>query len=400
MADVIMNDQEFIPVPADLSLDAPDIVETGKMYFTEFYPYADTFTSNKQIEVKITSDTSYLYQNRTGYAFNIEASASCILSSLGLASITERVDEVLGGTHADSLEHANLVSQSDLSTDTADQQVVYKDLFAFRLSSETEGSTLTTTPISVYVPFRSQTNGLTAPIPLPFCKGGLVHRITLPPDNVVINGTATYKITNFRIVACMVAPSPQIFAQHKSIIDNGGSLTLAGECSKVVRFSLGSVSSPRISVNIPAFNSLNSVHIVGKTAHANSKDFFYEGNLSNVKSWGLRVGSEKFPQGFNIGVCPTTSTSSKMNQAMALSVLSNKSKKVNVKYYDPLQKRSALVYGFKSHPTSLFTGCVVENGVVDFDFELTTAASTDEFYAILNYDTLWSVEKSMVSIKI
>lgn len=421
MANQISNLDEMIPVPSDLLMDGEDIFETGKQSFHEYTATKTTFKGSESAKIVIDSQTGYFYPNKSSYCFDVrittDATANC--SSIGLGGIIQTVQERISGTQVESRNYNPLCYMADLATDDAQQQICWNDLNGW--VPNVKGATYDATPtdgicvlgsinsivvpkssgnvLSVAVPFQSQFCGGNSPLPLAQITGGLEQNITFAPNSDILQSSSlVYEITNFRICACIVEPAPAIFAQHKAILESGGALTLYTEMNQVYNFQLGASSTPRVSLLTQKVNSLNQIHVIMRTAKSAGEDYYGTSNIKNVKSWSVHIGTEKYPPGFDIQVCPTTSTSSKQSEMLAVQFLSNKNRASFAKFYNPLETRSALTYSFKSHPQALFTGQPIQDGCINLNFNLTSPASTDECYLVTSYDTRVSISRNRIDI--
>lgn len=397
--DSIEQTGNLVPTYDSLTLAPTELIKTGKMSFIEFSPFADSYDSNSTMRLNVNSASGYLLTDRSfvtaKYLADGTGGSNIIMSHSGLTGIFKNVQTRVGTAQLPALDYVSKLSTLDLKSESDEKKDIIEKM---NFSGDTVSDTVSY-PFSTQI--YDQLYSCKSAIPLAFINGGITWDILLAPPSEVLNTCPAYinkyTISDIKYHACIVEPAPEIFEQHRAVLQAGGSLTIYNEFNQVYRFNMSSATTNYIPLAVEPVSSLNACHLVVEkaTTHASTP--------LAVKTWNVQIGNESFPQvPIDVGVSSGSTIRSHFgNECLGMSVGGWKQKQCNPKVFDVMSTvGTGLVLPLKTFADAPFTGVTNRNGNIKLNITTNTDESAKEFYLVTSYDGEIKISATNVGLRV
>ena len=412
--------ESVLNVNPDLIYADPKTLVDGYTNLQSFKPYQSTFNAGDTMEIKIVSNSEFIYPKRSFLKFKITPAVQDTLSVLGASSVIDSIQDVVGGVSAYPVHSFNLLKACDIETDTVEKKTLHHVSSGYlpeeyslgdKDANATSGSCMfsaskvvnaavvvPTTGLVFCVPLPTQLQ-TAQPLPLPFIQGGVSHNITFAPMATVFPaGTATsYTVSEVELIATMLQPRDELLIKYQELLSQGGSLVIPFTQVSAHSFAVNAADTNNVKLNIGWRKSVNNVIVCHRAKAATTAERFSASKIQLVKDWYIMSGSQRYPRNFNIPV-----STAQVNPWVVLASISTDAQSLSLGYIGKpkANDRSFLYYNFKSNPESFDNGIELSDGYLELLFNYASNPAADDVCnCFVEFDSVLEIDANRVRIK-
>ncbi len=321
-------------IPDELTYTLPPIALSGEQTFVSFKPQeASPFTENQSFSIQVASTTHFLAADGALLKYKMKltggsATAGNVLSTIGLVAPIKEISYDIGGAQVEAVREYNNWNAVMKKRTTGERRQLLGETECFATNADALSSTanqLTNGRYCVHALENSLGTSNQA-LPLPFIRSGVRVRFQLGSFADVVKATigshTGYEISEVELICKMIKPPETYLKQVQASLEAGRRMSVPITLTKHFQTSLSAVTQQNIDVFCGYVKSLKSVTAtVRPSANINSTsaDAFVH-TLDKLKHYTVQVGSNKYPQNFNIQTTNDTSLGAIDPTTLALAI--------------------------------------------------------------------------------